>query len=192
MKHPDEKSLVRTAAAAILKLNLVEQLMGERIGVDGVERVMLISAIRPSVGKGVDELTVYALADFVPMAFARVALADTGVSLPDHFGRKDSRNQIREYRRLDEVAIYREALALAKVWGPGRAADVRAVAGWHGALALVDAALARGSKAGDLEFAPTLLNGPVEACPPLADRPTFPDKPWWLAQWMPKPWWKFW
>lgn len=188
----DTKALVRTAAEAIVELERAGKLIGESIRVEGVERVMLVSAIRTRVGEGVDDVTHHALADFVPMAFVRVALADSGVSLPEHFGRKDAQGRIREYRRLDDVAIYRDARALAQEWQPERADDVRGVARWHGALALVESALARGSKAADLEFAPTLLDGPDEACPPLEERPTFPDRPWWLAQWMPKPWWKLW
>jgi hypothetical protein len=191
MAEADSKSLVRTTAEAILKLALVEK-MGVSMRMEGVERETLVGAICTEAGSGLDELTRYALADFVPMAFVRVAVADTGVSLPDHFGRKDSHNRIREYRRLSEEPIYCAAMTLAEAWWPGRADDVRSIARWHGAMTLVESALARGSKASDLEFAPTLLNGPDEACPPLSERPTFPDRPWWLSQWMPKPWWKFW
>ncbi|MCA9038170.1 MAG: hypothetical protein KDA91_23760 [Planctomycetaceae bacterium] len=188
----DTKVLVRTAAETILMLRDAEQLMGGRLGVEGLERAMLVSAMRSKVGDGLGEPTLHALADFVPMAFVRIALSDSGVSLPDHFGRKDSRNRIREYRRLDEELIYREAVTLAQMWWQSRADDVRYVARWNGALALVENALARGAKGSDLEFAPTLLNGPDDVCPPLAKRPTFPERPWWLSQWMPKPWWKFW
>jgi hypothetical protein len=174
----------------MVQLGLAEKLLGERLDLAGAERESFVGTIRSKVGT--DLCALYDLADFVPMAFVRVALADTGVCLPDHFGRKDSRNCIREYRRLDEVPVFREALELARGWWPDRPDDVRSVARRSGAMALVENALARGSKASDLEFAPTLLNGPDEACPALAERPTFPDRPWWLAQWMPKPWWKFW
>lgn len=186
------KAMVREAAEAILLLRGAERLIGERLGVDGVERIMIVSVIRSKVRQAVDEVVLYALADFVPMAFVRVALADSGVVLPEHFGRKDSHGRIRDYRRLDAEPIYNESIALAQAWWPRRPDDVRYVARWNGSLALVESALGKGAKAKDLEFAPTLLDGPDEACPPLEERPTFSDRPWWLSKWIPKPWWKFW
>ncbi|MFO0935770.1 MAG: hypothetical protein U0798_04530 [Gemmataceae bacterium] len=188
----DAKSLVCTTAETLIMLSHAEKLLGQQLDLGGSERESLFGTIASKVGKGIDLRTLYNLADFVPMAFARVALSDTGVNLPNHFGRKDSQNRIREYRRLDEVPIYCEAFELAQSWWPIRPVDVRNVAKWSGTTKMVENALAKGSKSSDLEFAPTLLNGPDESCPLISESPLFPDKPWWLAQWMPKPWWKFW
>lgn len=191
-EHGATEMLVVATAEAILKFGHAEQLLGAGMRLPGSERVLLVAAIRAELGDDLDEPTLYALADFVPMGFTRVVLVGTGVSLPEHFGRQDSRNRIRKYGMLKDEPVYTCSLALAQSWFPSRADDVRYIAGWHEAFTMVETALARGSQAADLEFAPTLLNGPDSACPPWEERPTFPDRPWWLAHWKPKPWWRFW
>ncbi len=185
-------TLVANSADAILLLEQAGRLLGGEIGVPGMERTMLVSAIRSRAPDELDECQLYELADFIPLAFANVVLTETGARFPEHFGRKDSHGTIRDFRRLDESPAFREALDLARQWWPTRPDDVRAVAGWSGLLKLVQTAVARGSNVADLELVPPLLDGPDESCPPLEQRPRFPDNPWWLKHWQPKPWWKFW
>lgn len=185
-------ALVSQTAEAILMLEQASRLVGSSIRVKGAERVMLVSAIRQRVQAELDECGQFALADFVPLGFAALTLTEMGVRVPEHFGRKDSRGRIREYRRLEEIDTYWEALALARAWWADRPDDVRAIAEWTGLPDLIRTAVAGGSKLPDLELIPVLLNGPDAACPPLEERPTFTERPWWLKHWEPKPWWKFW
>lgn len=192
MSHADPTTLVQKSAEAFSLLNQAGRLIGESIRVPGCERVILASAVRSKVGEQLDERQVYALVDFIPLACAQVALANSGVRLPDHFGRKDSRGVIRQYQRLDGEPIYREAFALAQEWWPTRPDDVQEIAEWSGIPGLIQSAVAQGSKLSDLELVPPLLDGPDESCPPHSERPEFPDNPWFLRHWRPKPWWKFW
>lgn len=183
---------VSKAAEAILLLEHAGNLIGSSLKMDGMERIMLVSAIRSKLGNELDECQIYAFADFIPMAFARIALQETRVTLPDHFGRKDSEGRVRAYLRLDSDAVYNESLNLAQQWSKTRPEDVKAISKWSGFMGLVEKAISKGSNLDKLEIAPTLLNGPDEACPPLSELPTLPDNAWWIKEWFPKPWWKFW
>jgi hypothetical protein len=188
----DSATLVGQAIDAILALEHAGRLVGSSIRVPGAERTMLVSAIRSQLGATLDDCQIYSLADFIPLAFARVAATDKQVQFPNYFGRKDSRGRIREYRRLDDEIMYREAVTIAQAWRRDRPNDVPLIAEWSGLPELIRTAIANGSKLQDLELIPPLLDGPDEACPPLSERPTFPDQPWWLKHWIPRPWWKFW
>jgi hypothetical protein len=188
----ETETLVKRSVDGILMLEQAGQLIGDSLRMDGLERAMLVGAIRAKAGGDLNECQLHALADFIPIAFARIAFSDTGIKFPDYFGRRDSSGRIRDYRRLDEEPVYNEALNIARAWWKSRPEDVKTIADWSGTSTTVKNAIAKGSKLEDLEVAPTLLNGPDEACSPISERPTFHDNPWWLKHWIPRPWWKFW
>lgn len=185
-------TLVQKSADAILEMEHANQLMGGGLWVAGAERVMLVSAIRSRVDVNLDDCQAYALADFLPLAFIRVAMSNSDVRFHTHFGRKDSRGRIRQYRSLSEEPVFRESSALAQQWSQVRPQDVVTIGKLSCEQAVVQQSLASGSNAADLELAPPLLNGPDEACPPVAESPKFSEQPWWLSHWKAKPWWKFW
>jgi hypothetical protein len=163
--------------------------------VEDQERVLLASAskVHRKSTEPVDRLA-WEIADFLPIALARIELVQRGAKLDDHYARLDSRGRLRTYRLLSDEPVYRECQALA----PELFATQKDVAERLAQMSVerqpFDAALARGSRIEDLDAGPPMLQGPDELCDPLDQPPLFAEKPFWLLELekQNKPWWKFW
>src|SRR6185437_11323748 len=63
---------------------------------------------------GVDRVTASRLVEFLPMAYCRLLLADTGVKFCDRFKRKQADGRVSEERALNSEPLWAEALSFAK------------------------------------------------------------------------------
>ncbi|HEV7278790.1 MAG TPA: hypothetical protein VGN57_01150 [Pirellulaceae bacterium] len=163
--------------------------------VEGEERVLLASAskVHRESTEAVDRLA-WEIADFLPIALARVDLIQQGARLDDHYGRTDSHGRLRTYRLLSEEPVYRECQALAPELFATQKELAERLAQLSVERQMFDAALARGSRIENLHSGPPILNGPDELCDPLDKPPTFSEKPFWLVELEKRnrPWWKWW
>lgn len=166
------------------------------VTLEGDERVLLYGAAKSQLRKspGDSERMAWEIADFLPLALARSKLAAQGVKFDDYYARIDSRGRLRAYRLLTDEPVYRAAVQLAPELYQSQPAVAEAIARISIEDQLVRTALARGSKAADLEAGPPVLNGPDDLCPPLAEQPRLQPEPWWLTKLrqQQRPWWKFW
>lgn len=163
--------------------------------VEDQERVLLASAakVHRKSTEEVDRIA-WEIADFLPIALARIGLTERGAKLDDHYARIDSRGRLRTYRLLSDEPVYRECQALAPELFATRNALAERIAQISVERQTIEAALSQGSRIEDLEAGPPILNGPDELCDPLDQPPTFAEKPFWLLEIEKrnKPWWKWW
>jgi hypothetical protein len=163
--------------------------------VEGEERVLLASAskVHRKSTEEVDRLA-WEIADFLPIALARVGLVERGARLDEHYARLDSRGRLRTYRLLSDEPVYQACQALATELFATRKALADRIAQISVERQTFDAALSQGSRIENLEAGPPVLNGPDELCDPLNQPPAFAEKPFWLLELEKRnrPWWKFW
>jgi hypothetical protein len=162
---------------------------------EGQERILLASAskVHRKSTEEVDRLA-WEIADFLPIALARVGLIERGARLHDHYVRLDARGRLRTYRLLSDEPVYRACEALAAELFATRKALAERIAPISVERPTFDAALSQGSRVENLEAGPPVLNGPDALCDPLDQPPLFAEKPFWLLELeeQNKPWWKFW
>lgn len=163
--------------------------------VEGEERVLLASAskVHRKSTEEVDRLA-WEIADFLPIALARVGLIERGARLDDHYARLDARGRLRTYRLLSDEPVYQACQALAPELFATRKALAERIAQISVELQTFKAARSQGSRIADLELGPPMLSGPDALCDPLDLPPTFAEKPFWLLEIekQNQPWWKFW
>lgn len=163
--------------------------------VEGEERILLASAskVHRKSTEEVDRLA-WEIADFLPIALARVGLLERGARLHDHYARLDARGRLRTYRLLSDEPVYRECQTLAAELFAARKALADRIAQISVERETIASALSQGRLIEDLDFGPPMLLGPEALCDPLDQPPVFAEKPFWLLELekQNKPWWKFW
>lgn len=163
--------------------------------VEGQERVLLASAakVHRKSTEEVDRIA-WEIADFLPIALARIGLTARGAKLDERYARIDSRGRLRNYRLLTDEPVYRECQALAPELFATRNSLAERIARISVERQMFEAALSGGSRIEDLEAGPPVLSGPDELCGPLNMAPIFEEKPFWLRaiEMRHRPWWKFW
>jgi len=193
------REAVRRSIDAMLIVNEYGGSVVERTGGfgSGIERTLLVSAVRTQLGDAVTERQIWEIADFVPIALARALLQEMGAKLHDHYVRIDSQGRLRTYRRLEDEPVFREASSLALEVAQREGDALIQLAQYSTEFQAINQALHAGSRVENLDASPPILNGPDELCDPLEAAPVFPEAPWWMDTWKgalqpKKPWWKFW
>jgi hypothetical protein len=106
---------------------------------------------------GLSEMESLELIEFVPLAFARLILADLGVDVSDEYVRLDANGTERVRRSLKDEPMYRDALALGPTVAARDKASFMATAGRSAEFQMVNSALLRGDKPENLVLTTPIL-----------------------------------
>jgi hypothetical protein len=123
---------------------------------------------RKLVGTGVEPQYAARLVEFLPMAYARLLLAEGGTRFSDMFQRMTPSGDPTVERPLSSESVWEEVVSFAKAEA-GRGVskkDLLAVAGRSAELDAANQLLKQGSKLEDLVLTTALLKWPQEG-PPL-------------------------
>ena len=123
--------------------------------------------LRKVLAAGVERVVASRLVEFLPLAYTRLILSESGVGFCDRFQRKLADGSLSAERRLDSEPLWAEIVSFARSEkGSGVTGDaLLAVAGRSSEFDGVNQLANRGSKLTEIALTPTVFLWPDEGLP---------------------------
>jgi hypothetical protein len=114
------------------------------------------------IAEGLEAQTAARLVEFLPMAYCRLLLGNSGVQFSSSFQRQEANSQVSSERQLSSEPVWDGVVAFAReeVKRGASPKDLIAVAGRSAEFDAVNQMLNKGSNLKDIVLTPTLLTWP--------------------------------